>query len=277
MLPKPIIIDLSEWQVSDQIDYNKLSRQIAGVIVRVQYGSNWIDKQFRQHLTEFKKRQVPVAVYAWVRGTSRADMQQEARDFYQRAIAFEPNFWWLDVEEKSMTDMRLGCEAYRQELKRCGAKNVGVYVANHLFSDFHLDVAKFDGLWIPIYGRNDGEYNGADPTATSQYDLHQYTSCGHLTGYLGNLDLNRIVHKGFAYFFDKEGGIKMKSLKTTVAGVNLRKMPKVADNILAKLPKGAQIDINDIVIGDGFVWGIQPRADGSVAYVDIGKSVAWIN
>lgn len=67
MNPKPIILDISEWQVPSQIHYDVLSRQIGGVIVRIQYGSNYEDKHYRTHLAAFQKYNVPVAVYAWVR------------------------------------------------------------------------------------------------------------------------------------------------------------------------------------------------------------------
>ena len=41
MIPKPVILDISEWQVPNQINYDQLAKQINGVIVRVQYGSNF--------------------------------------------------------------------------------------------------------------------------------------------------------------------------------------------------------------------------------------------
>ncbi|MDN6701787.1 MAG: glycoside hydrolase family 25, partial [Tetragenococcus koreensis] len=145
MIPKPIIIDISEWQDPQQINYDQLTAKIDGVIVRVQYGSNYIDKHYKTHIKEFQKRNVPVAVYAWVRGSSYADMKQEAQDFYQRAQQFDPTFWWLDVEEQSMKDMRGGCEKYRKKLKDLGAEKVGVYVANHLYAQFNLATEKFDG------------------------------------------------------------------------------------------------------------------------------------
>lgn len=281
MIPKPMIIDISEWQDPSQMNYDKLASQINGVIIRIQYGSLYTDKHFKKHILEFKKRKIPIAVYAWVRGTSKSDMAQEARDFYQKATEYTPSFWWLDVEEKSMPDMRTGCETYRATLKQLGAKKVGVYVANHLFHEFQLAVNKFDGLWVPTYGQNTGDYQGSDPTATSLFDLHQYTSCGKLAGYSGFLDFNRIVQKGFDYFFDakvkeEKAGIVMKTLKTTAAYVHLRSQPEVSNNVIARLPKGADVAINDIVIANGFVWGVQPRADGSVGYVDIGQSVPWI-
>lgn len=201
MLPQPMIIDLSEWQLPTAINYNQLAKQIDGAIIRVQYGSWHRDRHFETHLKELQKRGVPTAVYAWVRGTSVSDMRQEARDFYQRAKDFSPTYWWLDVEEVSMKNMRKGCEAYRQELKKCGAQKVGAYIANHLYHDLNLDVKKFDALWIPTYGRNNGYYEGYNPTATKHYQLHQYTSNGRLNGYNGPLDLSRIQKGNLPDYF----------------------------------------------------------------------------
>ncbi|MGM0295125.1 glycoside hydrolase family 25 protein [Enterococcus sp. AZ034] len=200
-IPTPVILDISEWQTPNTINYDKLASAVDGVIVRIQYGSRYIDKHYKTHIAEFQKRGVPVAVYAWVRGVSNSDMEKEATDFYNRAKSYNPTFWWLDVEEKSMSDMRTGIEKYRAKLKALGAKKVGAYIANHLYAGFNLDTAKFDGIWIPTYGANNGQYNGSNPTATSNYDIHQYTSNGKLNGYSGPLDLNRIVKKGFDYFF----------------------------------------------------------------------------
>ena len=278
-----MIIDISEWQEPKNINYDVLAKNVSGVIVRVQYGSNYIDKHYKTHINEFKKRGVPVAVYAWVRGSSYSDMEVEANDFYQRAKEFKPSFWWLDIEEQSMSDMRGGCEKYRQKLKSLGAEKVGCYIANHLYQPFNVDVAKFDGLWVPTYGRNNGLYEGSNPTSTNNYDIHQYTSNGRLQGYNGVLDLNRIVKKSFEYFFGKnqttnQEGAFMKDIKITVSGVKLRNSVDISSdkNVIATLKSGDVVSINDIVFANGFVWGVQPRANGSKGYIDIGKSVSWV-
>lgn len=294
-LPKPVILDISEWQPPSKIDYDKMAKAIGGVVVRVQYGSNYVDKHYKTHINEFKKRGVPIAVYAWVRGTSYSDMETEATDFYNRAKEFDPDFWWLDVEEYSMTDMRGGCERYRAKLKQLGAKKVGAYVANHMYHGLNLDTAKFDGIWIPAYGSNNGQYNGSNPTATFAYDIHQYTSNGKLSGYDGPLDLNRLanVGKGLEYYFGnktatkpesgttlppkvEQGGINVKTITTTADKVKLRSAAKVANNVIAELPKGSQIKINDIVIADGIIWGVQPRINNQKGYIDLGKPFGWI-
>jgi GH25 family lysozyme M1 (1,4-beta-N-acetylmuramidase) len=294
-LPKPVILDISEWQVPSKIDYDKIAKDIVGVIIRVQYGSNYVDKHYKTHINEFKKRGIPIAVYAWVRGTSYSDMETEATDFYNRAKEFAPAFWWLDVEEWSMTDMRGGCERYRAKLKTLGVKKVGAYIANHMYHGLNLDTAKFDGIWIPTYGSNNGQYNGSNPTATFAYDIHQYTSNGELSGYDGPLDLNRLanVGKGLEYYFGsktatkpesgttvspkvEQGGINVKTITTTTDKVKLRSAAKVANNVIAELPKGSQVKINDIVIADGIIWGVQPRTNNQKGYIDLGKPFGWI-
>ena len=221
-------------------------------------------------------------------------MEKEAIDFYNRAKAYNPTFWWLDVEEKSMSDMRTGIEKYRTKLKSLGAKKVGAYIANHLYAGFNLDTSKFDGIWIPTYGSNNGQYNGSNPTATSNYDLHQYTSSGKLSGYSGPLDLNRIVRKGFKYFFGNSsivsntdngsssnsttgGKIKMKTI-TLKANVNLRVSANTNSKIIATLKKGSKVEFNDIVTGSGYIWGVQPRNDSyKKGYIAIGKLSDWGN
>ncbi|MGX7420065.1 GH25 family lysozyme [Carnobacterium gallinarum] len=192
------ILDISEWQVPSSINYDQLASQVELVIIRVQYGSNYVDKHYKTHSQEFKKRGVPVAVYAWIRGVNITDMEQEATDFYNRAKEFNPSFWWLDVEEESMADMRTGCSAYLRKLKSLGAQRVGVYIAHHLYKRFNLNLMEVDGVWIPHYGSNDGKPNSQPDFLT---DLHQYTSTGRLSGYGGDLDLNRLLGvKKLAWF-----------------------------------------------------------------------------
>lgn len=88
-----MIIDISEWQHPDQINYAQLAKQIDHVIVRIQYGSAYCDKYYQTHLQRFQDLGIPTAVYAWVRGTSQEDMAQEARTFYERAKIFQPSFY----------------------------------------------------------------------------------------------------------------------------------------------------------------------------------------
>ncbi|HIH7891005.1 TPA: glycoside hydrolase family 25 protein [Streptococcus suis] len=200
---KPIV-DVSAWQRPSEIDYDTLSKNISGAIVRIQSGShtknentatdkNGLDKSFDTHIKEFQARNIPVAVYAYVTGNSIENMREEARSFYKAANKYKPTFYWLDVEEYTMDDMNAGVEAFRKELETTlGAKNIGIYVGTYFMEDHSINVDKFDAIWIPTYGDDSGYYNAA-PNTDLNYDLHQYTSRGYVNGFEHHLDLNIIT------------------------------------------------------------------------------------
>ncbi|HFU4218390.1 TPA: glycoside hydrolase family 25 protein [Streptococcus suis] len=199
---KPII-DVSAWQRPSEIDYDTLSQNISGAIIRIQSGShtknentasdqNGLDKFFDTHIKEFQARNIPVAVYAYVTGNSIENMKEEARSFYKAANKYNPTFYWLDVEEYTMDNMNAGVEAFRKELETLGAKNIGIYIGTYFMEDHSINVDKFDAIWIPTYGDDSGYYNAA-PNTDLDYDLHQYTSQGYVNGFEHYLDLNIIT------------------------------------------------------------------------------------
>lgn len=196
------IIDVSGWQLPSDIDYDVLSKNISGVVVRVFGGSQitkdnnaahttGVDKSFKTHIKEFQKRDIPVAVYAYALGASVKEMKEEARIFYKKASPYNPTYYWIDVEEPTMKDMNAGVEAFRAELERLGAKNIGIYIGTYFMEEQQISVDKFDAIWIPTYGSNSGYYEAA-PQTDLDYDLHQYTSNGYLNGFSHSLDLNQI-------------------------------------------------------------------------------------
>lgn len=280
-----MIIDISEWQRPEAINMAQLAPQVTGVIVRVQYGLTKEDDAYTRHLAAFQKYNIPCAVYAWVRGGNEAQMQAEARAFYERARQYEPVFWWLDIEEHSMPDMRRGCEVYRQTLVALGAKKVGAYIANHLFAELAIDTTKFDAIWMPTYGKNNGLFEGSVPTASTTHDLHQYTSNGRLAGYNGPLDLNRISNGTMQHLFgsststpktpplEKEG-INMRTFRLQ-APIYLRTKPTITSPEITLLPKDALVRIQDISFAEGYLWGEQVRADGSKGYLALGTCTSY--
>lgn len=197
-----MIIDISHHQEPSKINYDVLAKQIKLAIIRTQYGSKVVDRHYKTHHRELQSRGIPTACYAWVRGVSIEDMQTEATNFYNRTKEFNPTFWFLDVEEESMPNMRMGISAYVRKLRELGVKKVGAYIGHHLYKQFNLKVDEFDAVWIPRYGRNDGTFNSSPEYPC---DIHQFTDRGKLAGYGGHLDLNRLTGtKPLEYFAGKE-------------------------------------------------------------------------
>ncbi|KXT84343.1 glycoside hydrolase family 25 protein [Streptococcus panodentis] len=196
------IIDISGWQLPSEINYDVLSQNISGVIVRVHSGAqakkenaathlNGLDKAYETHIKEFQKRNIPVAVYAYVAANSKKEMEKEAESFYKAASKYNPTYYWLDVEEKTMSDMNAGVEAFRAKLASLGVSNIGIYIGTYFMEEHSISTDKFTAIWIPTYGNDNGYYNAA-PSTDQDYDLHQYTSQGQLTGFSHYLDLNQL-------------------------------------------------------------------------------------
>ena len=211
------IIDISHHQDPKKINYTKLCSQLDMAIIRVQYGSRVIDKHYKTHIAEMKKHNVPFGVYAWVRGISENDMRVEAQDFYNRAKDLNPLFYVLDVEEKSMNNMRAGINAYVEKLRELTNKKIGVYIGHHVYKEFNIDTSKFDFVWIPRYGPNNGKPHNTRPAYPC--DLWQYTSVGRVDGYDGNLDLNVLTGTKPLEFFTGEKKIdELDTIKISLHG-----------------------------------------------------------
>ena len=202
-IPKPQhigkIIDVSEWQ--GVIDWNKvIADDVTLSIIRVQHGSAHQDLKYMENLQKCISAGGKYAVYAYFAATSTSDAQQEARDFYNRtqkvvAGKQQPIFYAIDVESIEMsgdvTQMRAGVEAYMSQLNALGVPDnkIVLYIANHLYDKFNLNVARPGAIWIPSYGQNDGTLaNSLKPT--HPYDLHQFTSKGSVKGISGNVDMS---------------------------------------------------------------------------------------
>lgn len=173
------IADLSYHQ--GNIDFSKASKELDLAILRVQDGSSFADPKYKSYVADCKKYGVPFGSYAFTRFVSVADAKKEAQDFYNRSDKAS-KFWVADIEVKTMVDMAAGAKAFVDELRRLGAKKVGIYIAHHLYNLLGINYKQFDFVWIPRYGNK----------PVYACDLWQHTSSGKLAGVSGNVDLNTL-------------------------------------------------------------------------------------
>lgn len=66
----------------------------------------------------------------------------------------------------------------------------------------------------------------------------------------------------------------MRTFKLNTA-VKLRKSPSTGAGIIATLPAGSTIKFDDVTIGGGYIWAVQPRANGTKGYVAMGPITAY--
>lgn len=182
------IVDMSKWNGSP--DWDTAAKHLDFVIARVQDGSNYVDPVYKSYVSAMKARDIPFGNYAFCRFISIADAKKEAQDFWNRGDK-SATVWVADVEVKTMDDMRAGTQAFIDELRRLGAKKVGLYVGHHMYAPFGMANVKCDFVWIPRYGGNKPAY---------PCDIWQYTETGNVSG-IGKCDLNQLIgSKSLSWF-----------------------------------------------------------------------------
>ncbi|GIN86987.1 hypothetical protein J6TS2_33730 [Heyndrickxia sporothermodurans] len=184
------IMDISHHQISSKIDWAKAAKEVDLCIIRVQYGSKLIDREYKNHVANCKKYGIPFGHYAYGMFVSVADAIVEAKDLMDRADN-EALFLALDVEGDTVKscgtkNLSKASQAFIDELKKAGHKT-GFYVSHELYKLHGLDKVKADFLWLPRYGKDNGS-----PDKKPDYPccLWQYSQYCKASWYGGNLDLN---------------------------------------------------------------------------------------
>lgn len=193
--PKPStkqIIDISKWQGS--IDFDALKPYVSLVFVRATCGTD-VDSRFNTNASAMKARGIPFGVYCYSHAATAAEARKEAQMLYSVSSKYGPRFYVIDAEEAAITQEAL--VAYVAELRRLGAKRVGAYVGHHRYTQYGFSAikGKFDFVWIPRYGKNDGTVaNSVKPSYPC--DLWQYSSFGKVPGISGRVDVNIVTGQG---------------------------------------------------------------------------------
>ncbi|MEB9379158.1 GH25 family lysozyme [Bacillus cereus] len=184
-------VDISKW--NGDINWPVAKQYIDFIIARVQDGSNYVDPLYKGYVQAMKQHGIPFGNYAFCRFVSENDARVEAQDFWNRGDK-SATVWVADVEVKTMDDMRAGTQAFIDELRRLGAKKVGLYVGHHMYAPFGMANVKSDFVWIPRYGGNRPAY---------PCDIWQYTETGNVPG-IGKCDLNELIgSKSLDWFTNK--------------------------------------------------------------------------
>lgn len=209
---KPIVCaDLSQHNAlkNPKNDWEKVVESVNFLILRcgvtrteIEPLGIGIDEQFRYAAQKCIDHGIPFGVYYYGKSKTTAETSKEADKCWEVASPFNPLFYAYDVEEGILTDD--GILAFADQLRKRGAKKVGMYIGHNWYPHHKATVSEFDFIWIPRYGKNDGSY---DPAYKPAYpcDLHQFTSVGKLPGIVdATLDINRLTGtKPLSWFLER--------------------------------------------------------------------------
>lgn len=192
-------VDVSEWQGS--IDWNEFKRQgVGAAIIRGGFGSSTSqkDSMFQRHIDGALAAGIKTGVYWFgyaytVDGARReADTCHEVIKAYKGKLTLPVFYDWeydsaryaqdhgVTPTKQLVTDMTI---AFMDRMKELGYQ-AGYYTNLDYMSRYYdYNRIKAYDLWMAYYSSQKPNYDCT---------VQQYTSTGRLSGYGGNLDLNRV-------------------------------------------------------------------------------------
>lgn len=254
------IVDISHHQPNNKFNWTAFAKNVDLLIIRVQYGSTTIDREYKKHVASAKAHGIPFGHYAYARFVSVEDAKQEAKDFLARADK-EAKFLVVDVEEqttKTKAEMLPATQAFIDYLQAHDHRPIGLYTGHHFYEPYSMNKVKADFLWIPRYPLK----------PNYACDLWQYSESGTVPGYSGKLDLNRLNgNKPLKWFTGddkvtqvnkpvakpKAKAVKTVDTKTTQnvhtvkSGETLSKIASKNNTTVAKLQKLNNIKNKDLI------------------------------
>lgn len=202
-MAKTKIADFSHHQ--GVVDWSKAKDDLALAIIRVQYGTGLVDRQYKSYIAGCKKYGIPFGHYAYALFKDVAGARAEAKTFLERADD-DASFLVVDVEEmttRNRNDIVPATQAFIDYLHDHGVKKVGLYTGHSFYSEHGMSKVKADFLWVPRYSYNDnGQIHSVKPTIG--HDIWQFSQNGRLSGVGGSIDLNVLSgRKPLSYFTSK--------------------------------------------------------------------------
>lgn len=228
------IADLSSCD--SPIDWSIARKNLELIIFRASIGNNQ-DKKYLQYSSECN---VPYGAYHYVKAGTAEDAREEARFFVECANAAKqkPLFYIGDIEYEAQNSKTTEpvCVAFLDELRKLGCKKIGLYI-NRRYKYAGKAIDMCDIMWIPHWGKNDGNIPGESSKPKYYNDLWQYTSEGWVEGIGETIDLNLLNgDKPLEYF--TEGWIPFKGilgeavLKKGFKGDDIKELQQKLNTIL---------------------------------------------
>ena len=189
-------IDVSSHQ--GEINWAEVKKQVGFAIIRLGYGDN-IDTQddrfFVKNVNGCIENNIPFGVYIYsyalnLGGSESIESEIKHTKRMLSKISQKPFCVYIDMEDDStiklgktlLTDFAL---EFCKEITKAGYK-AGVYANENWFKNY-LNPSTIASYGYSIWCAKYSEYK---PNITSNYDIWQYSSTGHVDGINGNCDMN---------------------------------------------------------------------------------------
>lgn len=220
-------IDISAWQGDENIDLSKVPFDFC--IVKATEGTSYKNRYFTSHCDKVLKKKKLLGAYHYANG---GDVQKEA-DYFLAYVKKYIGKAVLVLDWEAKNNPQFGKNDLEWCLKWCSyvQKKTSIKPLIYIQKSAMSAVKKAGyGLWVAQYPDNEQTGYQEHPWNEGAYNclLRQYTSVGKLSGYGGNLDLNK-AYISAASWNKLAGKAKKTSVSTTRKSVNTLAKEVLAD------------------------------------------------
>ncbi|MEQ6029213.1 GH25 family lysozyme [Staphylococcus saccharolyticus] len=180
------VLDISEWQDNlTNAQVKKLKQNYDFIIIRAQYGSEYVDKSLEHNAALLDQNHIKFGVYSYSMYENAQDARYEAKTLYNRAPKAE--FYVNDYEQQTVTsgDAEIATKAWANQMRQlAGNKKVLFYsYENFMLNNVPNALGSYDGYWLAAY-------QAEEPNREKV--LWQYTNSYYSPELQQNVDANYI-------------------------------------------------------------------------------------
>ena len=240
------IADVSKWQGT--VNWEKAAKELSFVILRASCGSS-MDSKFLENVEGCLKNRIPFGVYHYVMAGTAQAARDEAVHFVHSVdkALIPPEFYIADIEYEAQNEKTTEevCVAFLETLRALGCRKIGLYI-NRRYKWAGKAISMCDIMWIPHWGKNDGNIPEDKFKPEYPHDLWQYTSKGHVDGINGNVDLSVLTGtKSMEYFIGEKASENKENVEETKMTYDPRKVLAIAEAEVGYLEKKSNADLDD--------------------------------
>lgn len=231
------IADISSYQGT--IDWNKARKELEFIIFRASVGM----KPDKNYETYTKECGVPYAAYHYVKAGTAEEAEKEAAFFVECANKANPVFYIADIEYDAQTKdtTEIVCVTFLNKLKELGCGRIGMYI-NTRYKWAGKAIGMCDIMWIPHWGKNDGNIPEDKYKPDYPHHLWQYTSNGTVSGIKGDVDLDQMVGVTLDWLI---GSKEIKMEEASTMSYDPKKVIEVALAEVGYLEKKTNSNLDD--------------------------------
>ncbi len=191
------LIDISSWQRGiDLQSLFRLNPSLDGAIVKATQGTGYVNPDFSAWVKWLSDHDKPFGFYHYCDG---GDADAEATHFYNAVKPYiGKGIPVADYEGEALLKGTAWLKRFLDRFCALSGAKAMIYCSLSVVREQPFNALTGYPLWIAqyadmntVYGFLDTPWQKGSVSPFNSYAMHQYTSCGRLNGYSGNLDFNK--------------------------------------------------------------------------------------